>query len=65
MTETTSYRGILEYVLQTIGRPQLAKQLKVGEELVQEWLDGKAEMSPRHRLALADLVQTLTKPPIR
>jgi hypothetical protein len=65
MTETTGYRGILEYVLKTIGRAQLAKQLRVGEELVQEWLEGKADMSPRHQLALADLVQTLTMPPIR
>jgi plasmid maintenance system antidote protein VapI len=55
-----SKKRLLEYALGRLGRKQLAARLKVPEKMVEQWLDGSADMTHNKALALADLVNELT-----
>ena len=55
-----SKKRLLEYAASRLGRKQLAARLKVSEKMVEQWLEGSADMTHNKALALADLVNELT-----
>ncbi|HET7366134.1 MAG TPA: hypothetical protein VFJ70_21370 [Burkholderiales bacterium] len=56
-----SKKRLLQYAMGRLGRKQLAERLRVPEKLVEEWLEGSADMTHNRALALADLVHQLTQ----
>ena len=54
--------SLLQYAQQQLGRREVAKRLRVSEEVVESWVATPTEMPNRKRLALADLVHGLTDP---
>jgi plasmid maintenance system antidote protein VapI len=56
-----SKKRLLQYALGRVGRKELAARLKVPEKMVEEWLQGSADMTHNKALALADLVHQLTR----
>ena len=57
--------SLLQYAQQRLGRREVAKRLRVSEEVIESWVATPADMPNRKRLALADLVQELTDPGFR
>lgn len=55
-------RNLLNYAASQLGRPALAARLKVSIDILEAWLDGRADMTNSKALALADLVHELTIP---
>jgi hypothetical protein len=55
---------MLERAAKHLGREQLAARLNVPESLLQVWIDGHASMPERKLLALADLLEELSDPPL-
>jgi hypothetical protein len=58
----TSPSQLLQYAQDRLGRNELAKRLRVGEETITAWLAEPDDMPNRNRLALADLIHELTDP---
>ena len=54
--------SLLQYAQQQLGRREVAKRLRVSEELIESWVATPTDMPNRKRLALADLVHGLTDP---
>jgi plasmid maintenance system antidote protein VapI len=52
---------LLQYALGRLGQKELAARLKVPEKMVEDWLAGSTDMTHSKALALADLVNELTK----
>ena len=56
-----SKKRLLEYAAGRLGLKELAARLKVPEKTVEEWLHGSPDMTHSKELALADLINDLTK----
>ena len=54
--------SLLQYAQRQLGRREVAKRLRVSEEVIESWVATPKDMPNRKRLALADLVQELTDP---
>jgi plasmid maintenance system antidote protein VapI len=54
-------KRLLEYAAGRLGLKELAARLKVPEKTVEEWLHGSPDMTNSKALALADLINDLTK----
>ncbi len=55
-------KNLLNYAASQLGRPALATRLKVSLDVLEAWMDGRADMANSKALALADLVNELTIP---
>jgi plasmid maintenance system antidote protein VapI len=56
-----SKKRLLEYAASRLGRKELAARLKVPEKTVEEWLVGSPDLTHSKALALADLINELTR----
>lgn len=55
-------KELLLYAVHQLGLVELARRMKVSEEELNAWLTGRADITNRKLLALADLVYDLTQP---
>ena len=60
--EQTPSQRLLQYATERLGMPELAARLKVSEAVIRVWMQGGSAMPNTKRLALADLVHSLTRP---
>ena len=60
MAESTRQR-LLKYAAEKLGKPEVAKRLKVEEETLNAWLWGETEMPNAKLGELADLIDSIPK----
>jgi transcriptional regulator with XRE-family HTH domain len=60
--EQTLSQRLLHYAAERLGLQEVAARLKVSETVIQAWMQGGSDMPNIKRLALADLVHSLTRP---
>ena len=54
--QLSSKQRLLKYAAEKLGADELAKRLKVSEDDLLRWMEGRGEIPARKTLALADLV---------